>query len=39
MMILSLNPGMSYSVEENNVSLGQIKKKKKKKKHFVSEEM
>ena len=38
-MILSLNPGMSYSVEENNVSLGQIKKKKKKKKHFVSEEM
>ena len=31
MMILSLNPGMSYSVEENNVSLGQIKKKKKKK--------
>ena len=26
MMILSLNPGMSYSVEENNVSLGQIKK-------------
>ena len=37
-MILSLNPGMSYSVEENNVSLGQIKKKKKKK-HFVSEEM
>ena len=29
-MILSLNPGMSYSVEENNVSLGQIKKKKKK---------
>ena len=29
MMILSLNPGMSYSVEENNVSLGQIKKKKK----------
>ena len=33
-MILSLNPGMSYSVEENNVSLGQIKKKKKKKKTF-----
>ena len=31
MMILSLNPGMYYSVEENNVSLGQIKKKKKKK--------
>ena len=30
MMILSLNPGMSYSVEENNVSLGQIKKKEKK---------
>ena len=31
MMILSLNPGMSYSVEENNVSLGQILKKGEKK--------
>ena len=39
MMMLSLNPGMSYFCRRKQCKLRPNLKKKKKKKHFVSEEM